>query len=154
MHFLDVIYTIKYMLFQKSEWLLKTIFYVFTRKRLHNLIKFCMNSYKTVQYLFSEAEYAYSQKKEIVPLRMQKGYAATGWLGAMIGAKLFYDFSGKYDFDKKFQELYLALSGKTSGGSPQKTLSTISEVCDIVYFFNAVWNGWLFAEYRIYASQW
>lgn len=112
-----------------------------------------MNIYKTVQYLFSEAEYAYSQKKEIVPLRMQKGYAATGWLGAMIGAKLFYDFSGKYDFDKKFQELYLALSGKTSGGTPQKTLSTISEVCYIVYYFYAVWNGRLYVDYRKYACQ-
>ena len=102
------------------------------------LIDYFMNSYKIAQFLFTEAEYAYKLKKEIVPLRMQTGYAATGWLGAMIGAKLFYDFSGKYDFDKKFQELYLALSRQTSADTPQKTLSTISEVCDIVYYFNAV----------------
>lgn len=64
----------------------------------------------------SEAEYAYSQKKEVVPLLMQRGYKATGWLGAIIGAKLFYDFSGKYDFDKKFTELYSSLAGKFAPG--------------------------------------
>lgn len=57
---------------------------------------------------------------------MQTGYKATGWLGAMIGARLFYDFSGKYDFDKKFSELYLALAGKLA---PRKTLSSGPEVC-------------------------
>lgn len=77
--------------------------------------------YKDSQNCRTEAEYAYSQKKEIVPLLMQTGYKATGWLGAMIGARLFYDFSGKYDFDKKFSELYLALAGKLA---PRKTLSS------------------------------
>lgn len=82
--------------------------------------------YITGENRFAEAEYAYSQKKEIVPLLMQTGYKATGWLGAMIGARLFYDFSGKYDFDKKFNELYLALAGKLV---PKNTLNSIPEVC-------------------------
>ncbi|XP_061174816.1 uncharacterized protein LOC133183961 [Saccostrea echinata] len=82
--------------------------------------------YKDSQNCRTEAEYAYSQKKEIIPLLMERGYKATGWLGAMIGAKLFYDFSGKYDFDRKFGELYTALTGKIF---PQKTkaLSAIPE---------------------------
>lgn len=81
----------------------------------------------TGENCLTEAEYAYSQKKEIVPLLMQTGYKATGWLGAMIGARLFYDFSGKYDFDKKFSELFLALAGKLA---PKKTLSSgRPEVC-------------------------
>lgn len=80
--------------------------------------------YKDSQNCRTEAEYAYSQKKEIVPLLMQTGYKATGWLGAMIGARLFYDFSGKYDFDKKFTELYLALAGKLV---PKNTLNSIPE---------------------------
>lgn len=80
----------------------------------------------TCENRLTEAEYAYSQKKEIVPLLMQTGYRATGWLGAMIGARLFYDFSGKYDFDKKFTELYSLLAGKLT---PKKTLSSIPEVC-------------------------
>lgn len=80
--------------------------------------------YKDSQNCRTEAEYAYSQRKEIVPLLMQTGYKATGWLGAMIGARLFYDFSGKYDFDKKFNELYSALAGKVF---PRKALSSIPE---------------------------
>lgn len=80
--------------------------------------------YKDSQNCRTEAEYAYSQKKEIVPLLMQTGYRATGWLGAMIGARLFYDFSGKYDFDKKFTELYSLLAGKLT---PKKTLGSIPE---------------------------
>ncbi|XP_062594967.1 uncharacterized protein LOC134256336 [Saccostrea cucullata] len=82
--------------------------------------------YKDSQNCRTEAEYAYSQKKEIIPLLMEKGYKATGWLGAMIGAKLFYDFSGKYDFERKLGELLAAISGKIH---PQKTktLSTIQE---------------------------
>lgn len=36
---------------------------------------------------------------------MEKAYKADGWLGFIIGAKLFYDFSGKYPFEKKMTEL-------------------------------------------------
>jgi hypothetical protein len=80
---------------------------------------------KAVKTVLTEAEYAYSKQKDIIPLRMQGGYSATGWLGIMIGAKLFYDFSGKYDFDKKFGELASALSGIMA---PKGNLSTIHEV--------------------------
>jgi len=36
---------------------------------------------------------------------MQKDYKPDGWLGLNIGSKLFFDFSGKYNFDEKMKEL-------------------------------------------------
>lgn len=38
-----------------------------------------------------EGEYAYQKRKEIVPLMMEENYAADGWLGALLGTKLWYD---------------------------------------------------------------
>lgn len=36
---------------------------------------------------------------------MEKGFDPSGWLGIIIGSKLFFDFSGKYPFEKKMPEL-------------------------------------------------
>ena len=54
---------------------------------------------------FAEAEYAFQQRKKIVPLMLQRGYKPDGWLGFILGAKLFFDFSGKYPFQDKFNDL-------------------------------------------------
>lgn len=36
---------------------------------------------------------------------MEKSFDPSGWLGILIGSKLFFDFSGKYPFEMKMQEL-------------------------------------------------
>ena len=36
---------------------------------------------------------------------MERGYHPDGWLGMILGSKLFYDFSGKYKFEDKFDGL-------------------------------------------------
>ena len=62
-----------------------------------------------IYYSFSihslEAEYAKKLKKIIIPCKMEPGYDAKGWLGFLIGTKLFFDFSGKYHFEKKMEDL-------------------------------------------------
>lgn len=40
---------------------------------------------------------------------MEKGFHPRGWLGILIGSKVFYDFSGKYPFEEKMQELLLVV---------------------------------------------
>eukprot|EP00033_Pygsuia_biforma_P002700 GCRY01002982.1.p1 GENE.GCRY01002982.1~~GCRY01002982.1.p1 ORF type:complete len:685 (+),score=124.67 GCRY01002982.1:99-2153(+) len=40
-----------------------------------------------------EAEYAFSSGKRIVPLMVEADYTADGWLGALVGSKLFFDFT-------------------------------------------------------------
>ena len=41
----------------------------------------------------------------MIPLRMEHDYKPDGWLGILVGTKLFYDFSGKYDFRDKLDQL-------------------------------------------------
>ncbi|KXZ56698.1 hypothetical protein GPECTOR_1g629 [Gonium pectorale] len=49
--------------------------------------------YKESQACRAEAEYAYQQRKRIVPVMMERGYRPTGWLGILIGTKLYFDCS-------------------------------------------------------------
>ena len=70
-----------------------------------DIILVCMSSaYKESTNCRTEAEYAFSQQKKILPLLMEKNYKPTGWLGAMVGSKLWYDFSCAYP-SIEFQEL-------------------------------------------------
>lgn len=55
--------------------------------------------YSQSQNCQSEAEYAIKKKKIIVPCKMEKDYDPSGWLGFILGTKLFFDFSGKYPFE-------------------------------------------------------
>ncbi|KAG2442907.1 hypothetical protein HXX76_002983 [Chlamydomonas incerta] len=49
--------------------------------------------YKESQACRAEAEYAYQQRKRIIPIMMERGYRPTGWLGILIGTKLYFDCS-------------------------------------------------------------
>ena len=44
-------------------------------------------------YIVVEAEYTFRLQKDIVPLVLQPRYRADGWLGALCGNKLYFDFS-------------------------------------------------------------
>uniref|UniRef100_A0A1I8FI03 TIR domain-containing protein n=1 Tax=Macrostomum lignano TaxID=282301 RepID=A0A1I8FI03_9PLAT len=66
----------------------------------------CMSrKYKDSNNCRVEAEYAWRLGKKVVPLLLEQKYKPTGWLGLMLGANLYYDFSGKYSFDVKINEL-------------------------------------------------
>jgi len=57
---------------------------------------FCMvisRRYKESVNCRAEAEYAFQLHKPIVPLMAEQGYKADGWLGALLGSKLWYDFT-------------------------------------------------------------
>lgn len=53
----------------------------------------------------TESEYVLKTKKHFIPILMEHSYQPDGWLGIMIGARLYFDFSGKYDFESKANEL-------------------------------------------------
>lgn len=61
-------------------------------------------------FAVSEAQYAYHMKKPLLFLRVQPAYRPDGWLGIMLGARIYLDFSGKYPFEKKFEELLLSVN--------------------------------------------
>ena len=57
-----------------------------------------------------EAQYAYQQKKEMIPLMLEEGYHANGWLGMLLGVRLWYAFYGSVltsegAFERKMDEL-------------------------------------------------
>lgn len=50
------------------------------------------------------------KRKKFIPLKMQEKYYPDGWLGILIGAKLYIEFSRKYSYSEKFQELVDAIN--------------------------------------------
>ena len=47
--------------------------------------------YKESQACRTEAEYAYTKKKPLIPVMFEKSYKADGWLGIIMGSKLYYN---------------------------------------------------------------
>ncbi|KAJ8321643.1 hypothetical protein KUTeg_000114 [Tegillarca granosa] len=102
--------------------------------------------YKDSDNCRAEAEYAFEKRKPIVPLRMENGYKADGWLGIIIGAKKFYDFSGKYTFDSRTEDLVKELRGKFSFDQeqivPPHALEVYSQACTVIKSTNRLHTGY------------
>eukprot|EP01041_Mallomonas_annulata_P001806 gene1806-3503_t len=56
-----------------------------------------------------EGEYSYQRHKDIIPLLVEPGYTADGWLGALLGTKLWYDFTAPTKFSESFKQLKRAI---------------------------------------------
>lgn len=61
----------------------------------------------------SEAEYAYQRRKRVIPLMMEPSYSPDGWLGIILGSKLWMDF--RKDPSIGIQQLMKEIS-KARGG--------------------------------------
>jgi hypothetical protein len=71
-----------------------------------------------------EAQYAYQREKEMVPLMMEEGYRADGWLGMLLGTRLWYSccgsvLSSEAAFEGKMEELCRELGDR---GKPRPLL--------------------------------
>ena len=53
--------------------------------------------------LLEEASYAYARRKKIIPLMMEENYRPDGWLGIILGTKLWMNF--ERDPHKGIQQL-------------------------------------------------
>jgi uncharacterized coiled-coil protein SlyX len=71
------------------------------------VIVFCLASaYKESEACRTEAEYSYNLRKALIPVKPEAGYRPDGWLGALVGNKLYFDFSkGEETHDEKFGQL-------------------------------------------------
>ncbi|CAF2494904.1 unnamed protein product [Rotaria sp. Silwood2] len=59
--------------------------------------------YKDSPSCRSECEYAYQRKKTIIPLLLQANYKPDGWLGLIVGSKLYINYAKK-PFDTAYSE--------------------------------------------------
>lgn len=46
--------------------------------------------YRNSQACRTEAEYAFQQRKRIIPVIFEKSFKPTGWLGALLGTRLYF----------------------------------------------------------------
>ena len=95
-----------------------------------------------------EANYAHQQQKPLIPLMMQRGYVAKGWLGLLLGTALWFKMYNLEDADEQTFEANLepvvaAIAGRgqigakasqaniseeTSTAPPQTTTTTTAAV--------------------------
>ena len=77
-----------------------------------------------------EAEFTVQQNKKIVPIMLESGYRATGWLGLVLGSKLWYSYTGQDMEDSVLQsflsEVRHSLPSTASGGSVKGLVSSSS----------------------------
>ena len=68
--------------------------------------------YKESPNCRSEAEYAYQLRKDIIPLMMQPKYRGDGWLGMLVGTKLWFDFNSQQSIEPSVTKLIKELGGR------------------------------------------
>ena len=68
--------------------------------------------YKESPNCRSEAEYAYQLRKDIIPMMMERDYKPDGWLGMIVGTKLWIDFRNSYSFETGTDKLIKELGGR------------------------------------------
>ncbi|KAK3105910.1 hypothetical protein FSP39_008398 [Pinctada imbricata] len=81
------------------------------------VVLICMSEkYKNSPSCRSEAEYTYKLRKSFIPLRLQSNYNPDGWLGMLIGTRLYFDFSNETEMDGMLAKLVkeLGTRGKTT----------------------------------------
>ena len=71
---------------------------------------------------FSEAEYAFTLKKPMIPLKMERNYQAREWLGFILGSKLFFEFTDKYPFESKMSALIKEVLTRQKKSVPDKPI--------------------------------
>ncbi|CAF2157906.1 unnamed protein product [Rotaria magnacalcarata] len=81
----------------------------------------CMSDpYKQSTYCQAEAEYAFNCKRRLLPLIVQTGYRPDGWLGFMIGSRIYVNF-GVCDFVTACEKLLNEISLQRKRPLPSAT---------------------------------
>lgn len=75
-----------------------------------------------------EAEYAVRLQKPIIPLIMQPDYMPLGWLGIIVGGKIYYKFAGKQSsFEQTFASMVKEIGRHVSDESKTKQRPPLPE---------------------------
>lgn len=86
----------------------------FTKLSVESVTIFCFDLCHV--YLCVEAEYAYQRRKRVIPLMMEPSYSPDGWLGIILGSKLWMDF--RKDPSVGIQQLIKEISKARVGMHP------------------------------------
>ncbi|XP_055873119.1 uncharacterized protein LOC106050690 isoform X2 [Biomphalaria glabrata] len=71
-----------------------------------SIVIMCISQkYKDSAYCKMEAEYTSNLKKDYLIVKVTPNYKPDGWLGLMLGQKLYFDFCGRSPYDTVMQEL-------------------------------------------------
>ncbi|XP_072048521.1 uncharacterized protein [Amphiura filiformis] len=77
-----------------------------------DVILMCMTErYKNSKNCRSEASYAYKRTTKVIPLLFQEGYMPDGWLGLLLGTKLYYKFYSDDHINENIEQLLKAIAG-------------------------------------------
>lgn len=76
------------------------------------VLLFVSRKYKESPNCRLEGEYAYQRRKDIIPLLAEKDYRADGWLGALLGTKLWYDINSPTSLQESCEQIYKVLEKK------------------------------------------
>lgn len=66
-----------------------------------------------------ECDYAFQLSKNIIPVMMERNYRPDGWLGILLGTKLWTDFTDLCLFEVKMNELCARLGNSCSSTEKQ-----------------------------------
>ncbi|XP_078483665.1 uncharacterized protein LOC100182841 [Ciona intestinalis] len=81
--------------------------------------------YKNSNPCRTEAEYAYKLQKPIVPLLLDESYKPDGWLGALVGMQIYFNFSDANLFEANCPKMLKTISSKVYK-QPETNLSVIA----------------------------
>lgn len=83
----------------------------------HPSICWCPCTNMTMPPTLTEAEYAYQLRKQIIPLMMEPRFQPSGWLGIIVGTKLWMDFRDVRNLEAGTSHLVreLGKAGKSQG---------------------------------------
>ncbi|CAF1372491.1 unnamed protein product, partial [Didymodactylos carnosus] len=86
-------------------------------------------NYYLSPYCQAEAQYAFEKRRGLVPLRVQSGYKAEGWLAFITSCRIYVDFM-KIDFDIAYTQLVSEFHQKEVDGKGSSVISSRSNVTD------------------------
>jgi hypothetical protein len=90
----------------------------------------CMSdNYYLSPYCQAEAQYAFEKRRQLIPLRVQSGYKAEGWLAFIISGRLYVDFM-KMDYDIAYAQLVSQLHQTQVDRKSSLMISTHSNIIE------------------------
>jgi serine/threonine protein kinase len=121
---------------------------------------YCMsNSYKDSEVCHAEANYAHQLKKPMIALMCEQEYTADGWLGFLLGTKLWYGvcyFKDKPEFNARIDEIANVLYQITSHKNTRKPIADPADgfVSDVaIDYANIYGTGDMLPNYESEAAD-